>query len=597
MSKQKKGSFFRDVIVVGFALFSMFFGAGNVIFPPYLGMESGQQWLAGFSTYFIADIGLAMMGMFALLRVGSSEKVLERAGRVPAEILMCAIILCIGPMVAIPRTSASTYEMAIAPNLSGVSPVVFSVVFFAVILALCIKESAVVDIVGKVLTPLLLVGLFAIIIKGVITPLGDIAPLAQIDNVAVTGIKAGYQTMDALAALPFGIIVLQSVTAKGYQRGQSQLRVVGGAALLAGVLLLAVYMGLAYLGATVSAQYTSSIGRAALIMAIIEALMGKTGMVIFGVVVGLACVTTAIALTSSAAAYFTELCRGKISYKVFVTVICVFSAVVSNLGLDRIVAVAAPVLDIVYPPTLVLICVSLIIPKVHDFVSRGAALGALLTSVLDNTSKVIEYTTECQRLGIKVQQPDINISRGGFTADGDLIRFGLNAVKSVGRDLIEAVIKERAERPYSSLYDFCKRLHGTGLNRRALENLVKAGAFDTLEPTRHGMLESVEGILKSVETDARQNLDGQMDLFGLMGGGENEKPANDYKVPNLPEYSASDLLKMEKEVSGLYLSGHPLDAYRAQISQISTCTIADLQGEDGAVYHAQYVFIFRKEAS
>lgn len=371
-----------DIVVVGFALFSMFFGAGNVIFPPFLGMEAGSQWLAGFSTYFIADIGLAMMGMFALLRVGSSEKVLERAGKVPAEILMCAIILCIGPMVAIPRTSASTYEMAIAPNLSGVSPVVFSVVFFAVILALCIKESAVVDIVGKVLTPLLLVGLFAIIIKGVITPLGDIAPLAQIDNVAVTGIKAGYQTMDALAALPFGIIVLQSVTAKGYQRGRSQLRVVGGAALLAGVLLLAVYMGLAYLGATVSAQYTSSIGRAALIMAIVEALMGKTGMVIFGVVVGLACVTTAIALTSSAAAYFTELCRGKISYKVFVTVICVFSAVVSNLGLDRIVAVAAPVLDIVYPPTLVLICVSLIIPKVHDFVSRGTALGALLTSVL-----------------------------------------------------------------------------------------------------------------------------------------------------------------------------------------------------------------------
>ena len=219
----------------------------------------------------------------------------------------------------------------------------------------------------------------------------------------------------------------------------------------------------------------------------------------------------------------------------------------------------------------------------HEF------MAALLTSVLDNTSKVIEYTTECQRLGIKVQQPDINVSRGGFTADGERIRFGLNAVKSVGRDLIEAVIKERAERPYSSLYDFCKRLHGTGLNRRALENLVKAGAFDALEPTRHGMLESVEGILKSVETDARQNLDGQMDLFGLMGGGENEKPANDYKVPNLPEYSASDLLKMEKEVSGLYLSGHPLDAYRAQIAQVSTCTIAQLLGEDAKQFDNQTV--------
>ena len=295
---------------------------------------------------------------------------------------MCAIILCIGPMVAIPRTSATTFEMAISPNLSGVSPVLFSVLFFALILVLCIKESAVVDIVGKILTPLLLLGLFAIIIKGVITPVGEISALPQISNVAVTGIKAGYQTMDALAALPFGIIVLQSVTAKGYDNSKKQFRVVGGSAILAGVLLLAVYMGLAYLGATVSGQYNGTIGRAQLVMAIVEALMGKVGMILFGVVVGLACVTTAIALTSSAAAYFAELCRGKVPYKAFVIAICVFSAVVSNLGLDRIVAVAAPVLDVIYPPTLVLIFISLLMPRVPDRVSRGACIGALITSVL-----------------------------------------------------------------------------------------------------------------------------------------------------------------------------------------------------------------------
>ena len=379
---QKSNNTVRDIIVVGFALFSMFFGAGNVVFPPYLGMESGPQWLLGFSAYFIADIGLALLGVFALLRVGSSEAVTLRLGKIPAELLMCAIILCIGPMVAIPRTSATTFEMAIAPNIPDVSPVLFSVLFFALILALCIKESAVVDIVGKVLTPLLLVGLFAIIIKGIVTPLGEIAALPQIANAAVTGIKAGYQTMDALAALPFGIIVLQSVTAKGYDSGRKQFRVVGGAAVLAGVLLLCVYMGLAYLGATVSAQYTSDIGRAQLIMALVEALMGKVGVILFGVVVGLACVTTAIALTSSAAAYFAELCRGKVSYKVFVIAICVFSAVVSNLGLDRIVAVAAPVLDVIYPPTLVLIFISLLAPRLPDRVSCGAAIGALLTSVL-----------------------------------------------------------------------------------------------------------------------------------------------------------------------------------------------------------------------
>ena len=397
--KETKNRAARDVIVVGFALFSMFFGAGNVIFPPYLGMESGPQWLAGFSAYFIADIGLALAAMFALLRVGSSEAVLQRVGCVPSEILMCAIILCVGPMVAIPRTSASTFEMAIAPNLPGVSAVVFSVLFFALILALCIRESAVVDIVGKVLTPLLLAGLAAIIIKGIVTPLGTIAPEALIDSAVVTveqlpavrhlglagvvaGVKAGYQTMDALAALPFGILVLQSVVDKGYTESGKKFRIMSGSSILACVLLLAVYMGLAYLGATVSAQYTSEIGRAQLVMAIVEALMGKTGMIIFGIVVGLACVTTAVALTSSAAAYFAKLCRGKVPYKVFVIVICVFSAVVSNLGLDRIVAIAAPVLDVVYPPTLVLIFISLVVPRLPDRISRGAVIGALLMSVL-----------------------------------------------------------------------------------------------------------------------------------------------------------------------------------------------------------------------
>ena len=217
-------------------------------------------------------------------------------------------------------------------------------------------------------------------------------------------------------------------------------------------------------------------------------------------------------------------------------------------------------------------------------------MAALLTSVLDNTSKVIEYSTECQRLGIKVLPPDINVSRGGFTVDGNCIRFGLNAVKSVGRDLIDAVIRERGQRPFRGLYDFCKRMHGSALNRRALESLIKAGAFDGLEPSRHGMLESVEAILKIIENDARQNLEGQLDLFSALSGedaGRNE----DYTVPRLAEYGAGELLKMEKEVSGLYLSGHPLDAYREQIQKISTCTIAQLQGEEAKDFDNQMVTI------
>ena len=218
-------------------------------------------------------------------------------------------------------------------------------------------------------------------------------------------------------------------------------------------------------------------------------------------------------------------------------------------------------------------------------------MAALLTSVLDSTAKVIEYSSECQRLGIKVLPPDINVSRGGFTVDGQSIRFGLNAVKSVGRDLIEAVIKERESRPFRSLYDFCKRMRSNMLNRRALENLIKAGAFDTLEPSRHGMMESVETVLRIVENDARQNLDGQLDLFSAMAGAEEAPQNDDYQVPNLREYDSGELLKMEKEVSGLYLSGHPLDAYREKSARIGSHTIKALTGEDAHVQDGEKVRI------
>ncbi len=213
-------------------------------------------------------------------------------------------------------------------------------------------------------------------------------------------------------------------------------------------------------------------------------------------------------------------------------------------------------------------------------------MAALLTSVLDNTDKVIEYSGECQRLGLQLLPPSINISAGGFTVDGKNIRFGLNAVKNVGRNLIAAVVRERSEKPYRSLYDFCKRMHGTELNRRAVESLIKCGAFDETGATRRALLQSVEGVLKSVETDSRKNLEGQLDLFSQAGG---EEEMDDYHIPALPEFELGELLQLEKEVSGLYLSGHPLDAYRERIKTIGGCRLADLSGEDAKLYDGKTV--------
>ena len=374
----------KDMFVIGFALVSMFFGAGNVIFPPYLGLSCGKQWFLGFACYYLADIGLALAALFAVLRSGSPEHMTRRIGKVPSTLLMSAIILCIGPMLAIPRTAATTYEMSLAPLVSGFSPVLFSLLFFAVILLLCLRESAVVDIVGKVLTPVLLIGLLVLIVKGVVDPIGPVPDRVPVDNVPVTGIEAGYQTMDVLAAAVFGIIILKSARDKGYTDPKGQARVVAGAGLVAGAALLVVYLGLTYLGVTTSRFFDLSVLRTFLVVSIVRSLMGNAGIVLFSIVVALACVTTAVALVSSAASYFSRLSGGRLRYTWLVVAICLFSAAAANLGLDQIVSIAAPILSIVYPPTLVLIVLSFFDRRIRsDWVFRMAALGALVFSLLE----------------------------------------------------------------------------------------------------------------------------------------------------------------------------------------------------------------------
>ena len=376
-----------DSIVVGFALFAMFFGAGNVVFPPYIGMHAGEQWANGFLFYFIADIGLALVAMFAILHAGGADNITGRIGHVASKVLMCAVILCIGPMVAIPRTAATTLEMSVTPFFSGMSPVVFSIIFFAVILLLSIKQSAVIDIVGKILTPALLIGLLVLIVKGFVSPIGDIVDTGvSASEVTVNGIKSGYQTMDVLAAMAFGIIILSSAGEKGYTDSRSAAKMIGIAAALSGVLLLIVYFGLTYLGATASTVFPTDISRANLVIGIVELLLGKAGLIIFAIVIALACITTAVALVSSAASFFAKLANDKTSYSVFVVVICVSSAVISNLGLDMIIAIATPVLDIVYPPMLVLILLSWFGDKLHKSVYVSSVAGSLIASVLATAS-------------------------------------------------------------------------------------------------------------------------------------------------------------------------------------------------------------------
>lgn len=378
----------KDKWIVGIALFSMFFGAGNVTFPPYLGMTAASMWVPAFICYYIADIGLAMLAILAMLKCDSDiEGITCRIGRIPAVLLSTLVVLCVGPMLAIPRTAATTFEMGVSPIFPGVNPLVASIAFFVLIWVLCVKEASVVDIVGKFLTPALFIGLMIVIIKGIIDPLGPIAAEPKVSNIISSGIISGYQTMDVLAALIFGVIIVKTVKEKGYTEIKVKNAVIGGAGLVAGAGLLIVYFGLAHLGATASTMYGVDVSRSTLILEIIKNLLGNVGMVIFGIVVALACITTAVALVSSSGAYFSRLSKGRVSYKVIVTIVCVISPVIANIGLDEIIAISEPVLSIVYAPALTLIILTIVGDKIkNDNVFKAAALGAFLISVLETAA-------------------------------------------------------------------------------------------------------------------------------------------------------------------------------------------------------------------
>lgn len=215
-------------------------------------------------------------------------------------------------------------------------------------------------------------------------------------------------------------------------------------------------------------------------------------------------------------------------------------------------------------------------------------MASQITSVLDWTDKVVEYVAECHAKGIPVLPPDINTGYGEFTVDeqGNIL-FGLLAVKGLGRNLIQTIVAERENNgPYTSFYTFLKRIQGKSFNRKAMESLVKCGALDGFGLNRRQMLTLLPDLLAELDSTRRHNVEGQLGLFDIDGMVAAEEPGT--KVPDLPEFAAADLLAYEKETTGLYLSGHPLQDYADVAKTFSTAAISDLLAatEDGTSrYH------------
>ncbi|MBP3729553.1 MAG: branched-chain amino acid transport system II carrier protein [Lachnospiraceae bacterium] len=372
-------------LTVGFALFAIFFGAGNLIFPPYLGMISGSSWWLSFAAFLIADAGLSVVAVLSVVRnSGALEDQLHRLGKILARILCLVLMLCIGPLVVIPRTCATTFELSIRPIFPGLSSWVFSLVFFAIVALLTIKPGAVVDIIGKYLTPILLIMLVFLCIKGIITPIGPVESAKEGVSVVRVGLISGYQTIDALLAIPLSVIVVKNVVSRGYTGQKEKFRMVTLACLVASLGLLVVYAGLTFLGATVSSLPLSDYSNTDLLVEITELLLQRAGLVVLGIIVLLACLTTAIGMASSIADYVGHLTREKLSYKKTVLLICVLGYLISNLGTATIVQIVEPLLTLIYPIFLTQVFLSFFSARIkEDWVFRGAALAAALYSIAE----------------------------------------------------------------------------------------------------------------------------------------------------------------------------------------------------------------------
>lgn len=213
-------------------------------------------------------------------------------------------------------------------------------------------------------------------------------------------------------------------------------------------------------------------------------------------------------------------------------------------------------------------------------------LAAMLTSIFDNSAKILEYTQECQRLNIQILPPDVNKSYAEFTVEGDNIRYGLAAIKNVGRSFVEAICQEREDADFLGFFDFCKRMATKDFSKRAIESLAKVGAFDMFNVNRRQIYTNFEFVLKSINQDLRSNLEGQTDLFSFSMSVEDSpiKIKNDFSFPECEEFEYHEILNFEKTLAGIYLSGHPIENYKEYSKNISTCNISQLTQEGNEVY-------------
>ena len=389
MNRLKK----KDLLTLGFMMFSVFFGAGNLIFPPALGQAAGTNTLPAMLGFMTTGVGLPLLGIMAIALAGGEYVQLLKRRTFPwfATALLIILYLIIGPLFAMPRTGAVSFEIGIRPFVGAgdvtLPQAVYTALFFGASYYLSLNPNKLIDRVGKMLTPALLVVLVILFLRTFWSPMGAVLDPTGVylESPYAQGFQDGYQTMDLLATIAIGALVVNAVR----YRGVTDTRTIGKACLTAGLitvfLMACVYGSLAYLGATSVTALGHSENGGQLLAEAVRIFFGAAGNVLLALIIILACITTCCGITSSAAMFFHKLFKKKVSYERLLLFSTIFSFGASNIGLTQIIALAVPFLVAIYPLVIVFVILSLFDRFIgwRKSIYQGAVLVTLAFSLTD----------------------------------------------------------------------------------------------------------------------------------------------------------------------------------------------------------------------
>lgn len=363
----------RNLLVVSVMLFALFFGAGNLIFPPFLGQNAGRSTVPAMAGFLMTAVLLPVLGVVVVARFDGLQNLGSQVGRRFALVYTVLIYLSIGPGLGIPRAASVPFEMAVAPYLpkdanTALWMALYSLVFFLIALWLCLNPGKLVDRIGRGLTPLLLALITLLFLCFLFRGQTRIAPAqaAYASSPLLKGFTEGYNTMDTIAALNFGLVISTTLGTFGLRTRRDKMRYTIFAGILAGTILALVYAMLSYMGMRSSGVYEIQVNGAWVLRRIVYQVFGGTGAVLLAAIFTLACLTTCVGLINSTSQYFSTLFP-QVSYRKWVYLITFFSFLVCNLGLNMILSISIPVLNAIYPVSIVLILLGLS----HDLWKRN----------------------------------------------------------------------------------------------------------------------------------------------------------------------------------------------------------------------------------